>query len=128
MGNNDLKYNEPFEKEEWIWSINNVQFHVSKYRQIDCDKEAGYYYDFIRLEFKNKSGEDLFWMRRYNDTPSEISFMSNPFIIIENELIELIGLLMEKYHLEEFKYFDERYGYKTIDVDSVIGTISSHDG
>jgi hypothetical protein len=109
-----LIYHEPFEFEKWSWTINGKIYHINKYRCIDCDEEAGYYYDYIILNVKDEHGKDLCHIRKYNDDKM-MSFFCDPYAIFKEDLPQMLKLLKDKYSVKEFNYFIVGSGYQRID-------------
>lgn len=110
----NLVYNEPFEIENLVWEIEGIKYYIYKYRQIDCDMEVGYYYDFIMLEFTNSDGDKLFKLRKYNHE-NDMSFLCNPYLKKNEYLSHVLKILKEKYQVKDFYYLDIGKGYLKID-------------
>ncbi|MDF2804836.1 MAG: hypothetical protein K0S61_4741 [Anaerocolumna sp.] len=115
MSEIELIYNKPFEHENWIWEINDIRYYVNKYRKIDSDKEMGFYYDFIILEFNDSNGERLFHIRKYHKE-KRMSLFCNPYIVINTNLSEMILRLKGKYEVEDFYYFEIGKGYQILEL------------
>ncbi|RAK17191.1 hypothetical protein B0I26_11355 [Anoxybacillus vitaminiphilus] len=109
-----LIHNEPFEFEEWYWTINRKVYHIHKYRCIDCDEEAGYYYDYIILKVKDEQGKDLCYIKKYN-RDNLMSFFCDPYAIFKEDLSQMLKLLKVKYSVKKFCYFIVGSGYQRID-------------
>ncbi|WPC39705.1 hypothetical protein [Clostridium sp. JS66] len=114
----NLVYNRPFEFENFVWEINEIKYFINKYRQIDCDNEADYYYDFIILEFADINGDKLFSIRKYNDE-NRMSFLCNPYLIVSEALPNILKKLKIKYQINNFYYLDIDRGYQRIEQDSI---------
>ena len=117
MSKENLVYNEPFEIEKWVWKIKDTEYFINKYRKIDCDEEVGYYYDFNMFEFSDINKNKLFTIRKYNDE-NHMSFLCNPYLIINEDVQEIVEKLKEKYKVNDFYYLDREKGYTKIEMHS----------
>ncbi len=100
-----LVYNKKFEVEDRSITVAQKSYHLHRYRQIDCDFDVGYYYDYYDYMFFIE-GIQVIWGRQYNDTSEYMSFKIDPRKVFEGGIDIILNCLKSDYKINCFEYLE----------------------